>query len=83
MQVLNEEFEVLVGVEQSQPVLVLGVDVPKVLVRVRQNVQDEGRGVLQVHLGRLAELDHLVHQLPGLLDRPPVDDDLRGGGGVA
>ena len=38
LEVLDEYFEVLVGVEDCQLVLVLGVDQPQVLVCVRKNV---------------------------------------------
>lgn len=67
-EVVDEHAEVLVPVQQVHLVLVLAVDQAQPLVRVRQDVQDEGRAVLQVHLGLLAQLHHLVHQLPRLLE---------------
>ena len=59
-----------------KPVVVLGVDELEVLVGVWENVEDEGRRVLEVHLRMLTHLDHLVHQLPRLLDGLAVDDQL-------
>lgn len=45
----------------------LAVDESQSLVRVRQDVQNERRAVFQVHLWLLAQLHHLVHELPCLL----------------
>lgn len=67
-QIIDEDVEVLVGMEQVHLVLVLGIDQPQPLIRIRQNVQDEGGTVLEVHLRLLTQLDHLVHQLPRLLE---------------
>ena len=74
----NEDFEVLVGVQLGHLLggLVLCVDVPQVLIRVGENVQEKGRRVFEVHSRRLAEFDDLVHELPRLFDRPAIDDDL-------
>ena len=47
LQVLDEDLEVLDGVEGGQLVLVLVVDHPQVLVRFGEDVQDEWRGVLE------------------------------------
>lgn len=60
-------LKILVIVESVETVLVFGVNEPQVLVSVRQNIQDEGRRVLQVHLGLLALLYHFVHELPSFL----------------
>lgn len=66
-QVVDEDVKVLVAVQEVHLVLVLGVDQVQPLVRVGQDVQYEGRGVFEVHLGLLAKLDDLVHQFPRLL----------------
>lgn len=60
-------LKILVIVESVETVLVFGINEPQVLVSVRQNIQDEGRRVLQIHLRLLALLYHLVHELPGFL----------------
>lgn len=76
-QVVDEHTEMLVAVQLLHPVLVLAVDQSEPLIRVRQNVQDERRGVLQVHPLVLTQLDHLVHQLPGLVQHPLVGGEFR------
>lgn len=71
-QVGDEDGEVLVGVERLQVVLVLRVDDAEALVRVGEDVQDEGRRVLEVHALVLAQLHYLVHQAPRLVESAPV-----------
>lgn len=76
-QVVDEDAEVLVAVQHLHTILVLAVDEPQPLIRVRQDVEDERRRVLEVHALVLAELHHLVHQLPGLVERTLVGRELR------
>ena len=47
LEVLDEDLEVLDGVEGGQLVLVLAVDHPQVLVRVGQDVQNEWGRILK------------------------------------
>lgn len=76
-QVVDEDAEVLVAVQHLHAILVLAVDEPQPLVRVRQDVEDERRRVLQVHPLVLAELHHFVHELPGLVEGTLVGRELR------
>lgn len=76
-EVVDEDAKVLVAVQDLHPVLVLAVDEPQPLIRVRQDVEDERRRVLEVHALVLAELHHLVHQLPGLVQGTLVGRQLR------
>ncbi len=71
-QVLDEDLKVLFIVEGHHVILILGGNEAQVLVGIGQNVEDEWRGILQVHLRVLARLHHLVHQLERLFQRPPV-----------
>lgn len=48
-EIVDEDAKVLVPVENLHPVLVLAVDEPQPLIRVRQDVEDERGRVLQVH----------------------------------
>lgn len=75
-QIIDEDVEVLVGVEDVHLVLVLGVDQVQSLVGVGQDVEDEGRAVLEVHLALLTELHHFVHELPCFLERFLVRHEL-------
>lgn len=61
-QVLHEHAEVLVLTQDLHLALVAGQDGAQVLVRVRQQVQDVRRAVLQRHLGVLAQPHHLGHK---------------------
>lgn len=76
-EIVDEDAKVLVAVQDLHPVLVLAVDEPQPLIRVRQDVEDERRRVLEVHALMLAELHHLIHQLPGLVQGALVGRELR------
>lgn len=84
-QIDDENVEMFNVVQGLHVVLVLGVDEPQALVGIGQDVEDKGRRVLEVHLLVLAQLDHLVHQLPGLVEGAlvggvfGVGDDVREG----
>uniref|UniRef100_A0A2M4C7R3 Putative secreted protein n=1 Tax=Anopheles marajoara TaxID=58244 RepID=A0A2M4C7R3_9DIPT len=73
----------LVRVQQMHLILVLGVDEVQPLVGVGQDVEDEGRAVFEVHLGLLAQLHHLIHQLPRFLERFLVGEELLLGARIA
>ena len=75
-QVLNEEAKVLVVVQKGNIFLVALEYHAQLLVRVREDVQDEGRAVLQVQPPVGALVHHLVHRLPRLLDGFLVDSRL-------
>jgi len=81
-EVVDEDAEVFVLVQNVHPVVVFDINQLQMLVGVGQNVQNERRRILQVHLGVLAQFHHLVHQLPRLFDRFPVDDRSRRRDGV-
>lgn len=68
-QIVDEDVEVLVGVQDIHLILVLRVDQVQALISVGQDVEDEGRAVFQIHLALLTQLHHLVHQLPCFLQR--------------
>ena len=72
-EVLYEYPEVLVVVQERYVVLVLPEYRPQELVRVGEDVQDEGRAVLEVHPPLGAEVGDLLHHLPHLLDRLLID----------
>lgn len=76
-QIVDEHAKVFVVVQRLHTVLVLAVDEPQPLIRVGQDVEDKRRRVLEVHTLVLAELHHLVHQLPGLVERTLVGREFR------
>ena len=51
----------------------LGVNQPQVLIRVRQDIQNERGRIFQIQLWTLAQFHDFIHQLPRFLDGPPVD----------
>ena len=76
-EILHEQFEVLVVVQEADIVFVLFENDAKMLIGVWQYVEYERWTVLQVHTTVRAQVDHLVHQFPRLLDRTLVDGRLR------
>ncbi len=75
-QVGAEDAEVLDIVEDVEPGLVGGMDGVEQLAHVRQDVDDVGRRVDQVHSLRLAVLEDLLGQLVQLLEQLPVHFEL-------
>lgn len=73
-QIVDEDVEVLVGVQDVHLVLILQIDEMQSLIGVGQDVENEGRTILEVHFALLTELHHFVHQLPCLLERLLVGD---------
>ena len=67
-EVLDKELEELVVVQERDVVLVLLEDSPKVLVGVREDIQNERRTVLQIHATVCAQIYDFVHELPCFLD---------------
>ena len=68
-EVFHEQPEVLVVVQERQIVFILFEDGAKMLVGVGKNIKYERWTVFQIHTPVRALIDHLVHQLPCLLDR--------------
>lgn len=60
-QVLHEDLEVLVLVQKLNAVFIVPEDLAQVLVRIREDVQDERGRVLEVHASIGAEIHYLVH----------------------
>lgn len=75
-QIVDEDVEVLVRVQDVHLVLILQIDEMQSLIGVGQDVENEGRTILEVHFALLTELHHFVHQLPCLLERLLVGDAL-------
>ena len=59
LQIVNENDKVFNVVEFCHFLFVVWVDEPEVLVGVGQDIKDEGRRVLQIHLRVLAVSNNL------------------------
>ena len=72
-QVVHEADKEFVGRQLRHPVFIVRHDQFQLLESVWKDVEYERRRVLDVHARMLTKLHHLVHHLPRLVDRFPVD----------